>query len=70
MVAFIEACRGQAGRPVGRRAATPAAMLAPHRSQARSLVGAHAPVGDNATGAVERRWAAMMRSAGLPPYAP
>jgi len=66
-VAFIEGRRGQAGQPAWRRAAPPAALLAPRRSLARRLAGDHAPVGDDVTGAVGRRRAAMIRPAGLPP---
>jgi len=65
--AFIEARRGHAGWPVQCRVALPAAFLAPCRCLARRLAGDHAPVGDDAMGAVERRRAAMIRPAGVPP---
>ena len=68
-VAFIETRRGQAGQPVECRAAPPAASIPPRRCLGARPAGAHAPVGDDATGVVERRWAAMMRPAGLPPSA-
>ena len=66
-MAFIEGRKGQAGRPAWRRVAPPAALLAPRRSLARRLAGDHAPVGDDAMGAVERRRAAVIRLTGLPP---
>ena len=65
--AFIEGRWGQAGRPVGRQAAPPAALLAPRQSLARRLAGDHAPVGGDATQAEERHRAAMMRPAGVLP---
>ena len=49
------------------RGAPRAASRAPRRSLARRLAGDRAPVGDNATGAVERRRAAVIRPADLPP---
>ena len=62
---FIEGRWGQAGRPVGRQAAPPAALLAPRQSLARRLAGDPALVGGDATRAEEGCWAAMMRPAGL-----
>ena len=47
--AFIEGHRGQAGRPVGRRAAPLVAMLSSRRSLSRSFAGMSAPVGDDGT---------------------
>ena len=62
--------RGQAGRPAWSRPAPPAALPAPRRRLARRPAGDDAPVGDDATGAVERRRAAVIRPAGLPPSTP
>lgn len=63
--AFIEVRKGQAGWPVGGRAAPPAAFLAPCRSLAHRHAGAQALVGDDGTRAAEGSRAAMMRPAGL-----
>ena len=65
---FIGARRGRAGRPAWRRAAPPAAFLAPRQCLLRRLAGAHALVGGNGTRAEEEHRAAMMRPAGLPPF--
>ena len=66
-VAFIEGRKGQAGRPAWRRPAPPTAFLAPRHCLARRPASDDAPMGDDATGAVERRRAAVIRPAGLPP---
>ena len=68
--AFIKSRRGQAGRPIQCRAALSVAFLAPHHCLARRPASDDAPMGDDATGAVERRRVAVIRPAGLPPSAP
>jgi hypothetical protein len=64
---FIEARKGQAGRPVVCRPALPMASLAPRRSLASRLVGMSAPVGDDGTRAEEGCRVAMMRPASQSP---
>ena len=64
---FIEGRRGQAGWPAWRRAAPPAALLAPRQSLSRSFAGMSAPVGDDGTRANEGYLAALMRPASLSP---
>ena len=67
---IIEGSRSQAGRPAWRRPAPPVALLAPRRRLVRRPAGDDAPVGGDVTGVVERRRAAVIRPAVLPPSAP
>ena len=67
---IIEGSRSQAGRPAWHRLAPRTALLAPRCRLVRRPAGDDAPVGGDVTGAVERRRAAVIRPAVLPPSAP